>query len=202
MNLTLSLAWRYLRGRGSRSLLTTLAVVFGVMLTFGLNGILPAMLEAFNHNLLSAAGKVDLIVTSAYNQPFRPGVVDRVRSVPQVTTASPGVQRIAPLPRSADAAPDALAQLIVVGIDLATVNGVHDFPLSAGRMLAPGDESAVVLNSDLADELGLGVGDQLLLPAAGGTARFRVVGLLSSVTVPGQEQVYLTLPAAQERRRP
>jgi len=198
VKLTFTLAWRYLRGRGSRSLLTTLAVVFGVMLTFGLNGILPAMVEAFNHNLLSAAGRVDLTVTSALNQPFRADVVDRILAVPQVASASPGVQRVAPLPRNVDAPPDALAQLVVVGIDLASVGTVHDFPLAAGRMLAAGDNAAVVLNSDLAGQLALGVGDQLVLPAAGGTARFRVIGLLSSVTVPGQEQVFLTLPAAQQ----
>lgn len=198
MKLTLTLAWRYLRGRGTRSLLTTLAVVFGVMLTFGLNGILPSMVEAFTHNLLAAAGKVDLTVTSAYNQPFRPDVVDRLLTVPGVATASPGVQRVAPLPRSADAAPDALAQVVVVGIDLPTVGGVHDFPVASGRMLAAGDGNSVVMNADLASELGLGVGDQLVLPAAGGTARFRVVGTLSTATVPGQEQVYLTLPAAQQ----
>jgi len=198
VKLTLTLAWRYLRGRGTRSLLTTLAVIFGVMLTFGLNGILPAMVEAFNHNLLSAAGRVDLTVTSAFNQPFRADVVDRMLAVPQVASAIPGVQRIAPLPRSADAPPDALAQVVVVGIDLAGVGRVHDFPLAAGRMLTAGDNAAVVLNSDLAGQLALGVGDRLVLPAAGGTARFRVIGLLSSVTVPGQEQVYLTLPAAQQ----
>lgn len=198
MKLVLTLAWRYLRGRGTRSLLTTLAVVFGVMLTFGLNGILPAMTEAFTRNLLSAAGKVDLTVTSTYNQPFGPGVVDRVLAVPDVATASPGVQRVAPLPRSADAPPDALAQLVVVGVDLGTAQSVHDFPLTAGRMLAAGDGGSVVLNADLAAELALGVGDQLVLPSAGGTARFRVVGLLATATVPGQEQVYLTLPAAQQ----
>jgi putative ABC transport system permease protein len=65
-------------------------------------------------------------------------------------------------------------------------------------MLAAGDSSSVVLNADLAAELGLDLGDQLVLPAAGGTARFRVIGLLTTATVPGQEQVYLTLPAAQQ----
>lgn len=198
MRLSLTLAWRYLRGRGARSLLTTLAVVFGVMLTFGLNGILPAMVDAFTHNLLSAAGKVDLTVTSAYNQPFKPDVVNKLLAVPQVAAATPGVQRTVPLPRSADAPADALAQLVVVGTDVATAGKVHDFPLASGRMLAAGDDTSVVLNSDLAAELGLGLGDQLVLPAAGGTARFRVIGLLSTVTVPGQEQVYVTLPAAQQ----
>ncbi len=196
--MTLALAWRYLRGRGARSLLTTLAVVFGVMLTFGLNGILPAMVEAFTHNLLSAAGKVDLTVTSAYNQPFRPDVVNTLLRVQGVAVASPGVQRTVPLPASADAGPDALAQLVVSGIDLATAERVHDFPLASGRMLGPADNAAVVMNADLAEELVLGLGDQLVLPAAGGTARFTVVGLLSTATVPGQEQVFLTLPAAQQ----
>jgi len=196
--MTLALAWRYLRGRGARSLLTTLAVVFGVMLTFGLNGILPAMMEAFTHNLLSAAGKVDLTVTSSYNQPFRPDVVNTLLRVPGVAVASPGVQRTVPLPASADAGPDALAQLVVSGIDLATAARVHDFPLASGRMLGPADTAAVVMNADLADELSLGLGDRLVLPAAAGTARFTVVGLLSTATVPGQEQVFLTLPAAQQ----
>lgn len=196
--MTLTLAWRYLRGRGARSLLTTLAVVFGVMLTFGLNGILPAMVEAFTHNLLSAAGKVDLTVTSAYNQPFKPDVVTTLLRVPQVQVASPGVQRTVPLPPTADAAPDALAQVVVVGIDLATAAEVHDYPLASGRMLAPGDDAAVVLNADLADQLSLRLGDRVVLPAAGGTVRFTVIGLLSTATVPGQEQVYLTLPAAQQ----
>lgn len=198
MKLSATLAWRYLRGRGLRSLLTTLAVVLGVMLTFGLNGILPTLLDAFTHNLLSAAGKVDLTVTSAYNQPFLPDVIDRLRSVPQLATVSPGVQRTVPLPLGADAPADALAQLVVVGIDLPTVRGVRDFPLEAGRMLSSGDNAAVVLNADLAAQLRLGLGDQLVLPAAGGTARFRVIGLLLGATIGGQEQVFVTLPAAQQ----
>ncbi|MFZ1911229.1 MAG: ABC transporter permease, partial [Propionicimonas sp.] len=198
MTLVPTLAWRYLRGRGARSLLTTLAVVFGVMLTFGLNGILPAMVDAFTHNLLSAAGKVDLTVTSAYNQPFDPDVVDRLAGVPQIDTVSPGVQRTAPLPHEANDSADRLAQVVVVGVDVTSATRIHDFRLAQGRMLTAGDAATVVLNSDLADELGLRVGDNLVLPAAGGTSRFRVVGLLDEATLPGQEQVYLTLGAAQQ----
>ena len=198
MTLVPTLAWRYLRGRGARSLLTTLAVVVGVMLTFGLNGILPAMVDAFTHNLLSAAGKVDLTVTSAYNQPFDPDVVDRLAGVPQIDTVSPGVQRTAPLPHEANDSADSLAQVVVVGVDVTSATRIHDFRLAQGRMLAAGDAATVVLNSDLADELGLRVGDNLVLPAAGGTSRFRVVGLLDEATLPGQEQVYLTLGAAQQ----
>jgi putative ABC transport system permease protein len=198
VNLTLTLAWRYLRGRGTRSLLTTLAVVFGVMLTFGLNGILPAMVDAFTRNLLVASGKVDLTVTSAYNQPFSRAVVDRLLSVPQVSSASPEVTGTVPLPQAADAAADALAQVVVVGFDVGSISRVRDFAVVQGRMLGAGDSTGLVLNSDLATELDLRVGGQLVLPAAGGTIRFTVVGLLNTATVPGAEQVYVTLPAAQQ----
>ncbi|MFZ0529969.1 MAG: FtsX-like permease family protein, partial [Propionicimonas sp.] len=109
----------------------------------------------------------------------------------------PGAQRAVPLPRSADAPADALAQVTVVGLDVPTASRVRDFPLVSGRMLGAGDRTAVVLNADLAEELGLSLGSELVLPAAGGTARFTVVGLLDNATLPGQEQVFMTLGAAQ-----
>lgn len=194
----LTLAWRYLRGRGLRSMLTVLAVVFAVMLSFGLNGILPAMTQAFTHNLRSASGRIDLTVTSSYNQPFRSEVVDQILGVPQVATASPGVQRVIPLPQNLAGSPDAPSQVGLVGLDVASASAVRDFVLGEGRMLEADDRTAVVMNADLAAELGLGVGGELVLPASGGTTRFRVVGLLNEATLPGQEQVYVTLGAAQQ----
>ncbi len=197
MSIQFTLAWRYLRGRGLRSLLTTLAVVFGVMLIFGLNGIIPTMIDAFSRNLLSAAGRIDLTVTSALNQPFGLDVLDKVTAVRGVAAATPQVQRIAPLPRKEDAPADALVQLSVIGIDPNTVGEIRDFPLSSGRVLVSGDGQSAVLSADLAQQLGLQLGGTLTLPAAGGTERFRVVGLLSTATVPGQEQVFVPLRAAQ-----
>ena len=93
------LAWRYLRGRGIRTFLTTLAVVFGVALIFGLNGLLPAFLQAFNRNLLTTAGNIDVTITSAFAQEFPSSVVDQVTRVPGVALASPQIQRIVPLPQ-------------------------------------------------------------------------------------------------------
>ncbi len=198
MKLTVALAWRYLRGRGARSLLTTLAVVFGVMLTFGLNGILPAMVDAFTRNLMTSAGKVDLTVTSTFNQPFSASVVDKLLTLPQIAVASPGAQGIAPLPRVQDAPANALAQVTVTGLDLSTANQLRDYSLSEGRLLSASDDTSVMLNADLADQLSLRIGDALVLPSAGGSTRFRVAGLLNAATLPGNEQVFVTLAAAQQ----
>lgn len=70
----LTLAVRYLWGCKTRTFLTTLAVVFGVMVIFGLNGLLPTMMTAFRQNMLAAAGKVDLTVTSVTSGSLETGV--------------------------------------------------------------------------------------------------------------------------------
>ena len=198
MTLSATLAWRYLIGRGARSLLTTLAVALGVMLTFGLNGITPALEAAFTRSLLSSAGQIDLTVTDSYNQSFPATVADRVAAVPGVAAVSPETQRTAPLPPSPDPGPDDVTQLTVIGIDPSRAAKVRDFPLAAGRMLTSGDGFALVLPGDLAARMGVGVGDAIVLPSALGTARFKVVGLLSSASVPGESQVFVPLAAAQQ----
>ncbi len=63
MNLQFTLAWRYLAGRKLRTFLTTLAVIFGVMVIFGMNIILPSMVAAFQANALAAGGVVDVSIT-------------------------------------------------------------------------------------------------------------------------------------------
>lgn len=193
------LAWRYLRGRGLRSLLTTLAVVFGVMLVFGLNGILPAMMDAFGKSMLAGAGKIDITVSSAFKQPIDRTVLDRVARTPGIRAAAAEVQQVAPLPQTRDVpASDRVAQVEVIGIDPATATLVRDLPIDAGRGLVTGDGDVTVLSADLAGRLGLALGDELALPSAVGTTRFTLVGLLATPTTPGEEQVFVPLRAAQQ----
>ena len=106
-----TLAWRYLRGRGLRSALTTLAVALGVMLVFGLNGITPTLVEAFTRSMMSAAGRIDLTVSSAFHQPIPADVLDTVTRTPGVAAASGEVQQPAPLVRRDRSADPKLARL-------------------------------------------------------------------------------------------
>jgi len=57
MNIQFMLAARYLSRRKLRTFLTTLAVIFGVMIIFALNGMLPSFLQAFRQNMLAATGQ-------------------------------------------------------------------------------------------------------------------------------------------------
>ena len=59
MNLQFTLAARYLLGRKLRTALTTLAIIFGVVLIFGMNAVLPTVLAALQANVQGAEGNVD-----------------------------------------------------------------------------------------------------------------------------------------------
>src|SRR5262249_171520 len=74
-NLYVTLAARYLWGRKLRTALTTLAIVFGVLLIFGMNILLPTMLAAFQSNMLAAAGQVDVTITHKTGEAFSPNVL-------------------------------------------------------------------------------------------------------------------------------
>jgi putative ABC transport system permease protein len=194
-----TLAWRYLKGRGLRTLLTTLAVVLGVMLMFGMNGILPSMITAFRAATLSSAGQVDLSVTSDTSGTFGIDVFRKVARVPGVVGATPSLRRLAALPPKPGVVDltTQVSAVTVIGVDPGTVTAVRSFPLATGRFLSGSDGDVVVMAEDLAVRLGLHAGDAFVLPSSVGSQRFTVIGLLSVPSVPGQDEVFVPLASAQ-----
>lgn len=196
---SLGLAWRYLRGRGLRSMLTSLAVALGVMLVFGLNGVLPTIMQTFNRSILSTSGQIDFSVTSTLSQPFPTTVLDKISRVDGIALATGEVEQQAPLPVRKDVpVADQVTAVTVVGVDPSVTGRIRDYPIVEGRVLSTTDTSSVVLAADLAGRLGLRVGSELALPSQVGTTKFTVVGLLSTPTVGGQERAYVPLSAAQQ----
>ena len=195
MRIALTLAWRYLFGRGARSLLTTLAVSLGVMLAFGLNGISPALEAAFTRNLLSSAGAVDLSVADASGQPFAVEIADRVARTPAVAAVSPELQRTVILP---DSSTSSIDQLTLVGVDPRLAPHVRDLTVDAGRGLAAGDRAVMLVTADLAGRLGMTIGESLAVPSATGSTKLRLVGLLAGSGVPGEDQAFIPLAEAQQ----
>jgi putative ABC transport system permease protein len=193
MSVALKLAWRYLWGRKLRTALTTLAVVLGVAVLFGMNSLLPSFLATFQKSLLTASGKVDLSVTSESGDTFSSDVLAKIGSVPGIDVASPSLHRNASLP----ADKFSVGQVSVAGIDPTSAMKLHDYTVVAGRFLQPGDGNVVVIPKDLAAQLKVKVGSDLTLPSSVGTTRFRVVGLLNAPNVPGVQEIYVPLSAAQ-----
>lgn len=198
MSISFTLARRYMAGRKLRTFLTTLAIVLGVMLIFGLNGVLPGMMDAMNKAMLASVGEVDLTVESDSGALFEPDVLEKVAGVDGVAAATPVLRRNVALPLEPDYG---TTNITVTGIDPATAADVRSYPVAEGRMLTEADEddsaNAVVLPATTAEKMGLGVGDELLVPSATGVTRFEVVGTLDSPTPPASDEVYTTLSASQ-----
>ncbi len=192
MNVSATLAWRYLIGRPGRTVLTTLAITLGVALIFGLNGIMPGLSDVFTQTLFAAAGQVDLTVSSPSGGNFERTVADQVGRVTGIAVATPSLRKSVTMPTGSP-----VSVVTVVGIDPRTSPKVHTFNVSAGRLLNDGDAGQVVIGSDTAQTLGLHVGSTLKIPTVAGTESFTIVGLLANGSSPSAPEVYVTLPGAQ-----
>lgn len=190
---------RYLNGRKLRTLLTTLAIVFGVAMIFAVNLILPSVQEAFKQTLTSVTG-ADLSVTSTSGESFAPEpVLQQVAAVEQVRAVTGILHRQFSLPAlSGGEALGSTTQIELIGVDPLTVQDVHPFVISEGRFLEPDDSGKVVLPAgivELAPELGVGTTFPLI--TAGGLKFYTVVGLLAEQGNLSAPQMYVTLADAQ-----
>ncbi len=211
MNVQLTLALRYLSGRKLRTALTTLAVVFGVAILFGMNSLLPAMVQMMRQGMLATAGQADLTVTSVGEAPFSSSKLDELRGVAGIAVLDGSLQRMVLLPAAlvpAQPAPVGISKpgmapaqsvnsVLAVGLDLKTAQTIRTYPLVEGRFLEAGDTTAVAMPESLATKLKLKVGDTFTLPAAVGTTSFTLVGMLASRPGLGAEPIYMPLATAQ-----
>ncbi len=192
MSTSATLAWRYMRGRPGRTVLTTVAITLGVALIFGLNGMLPGLTDLFTKTLFAAAGQVDLSVSSQSGGTFDPGIASKVSAVPGVAVATPSVRRSVGMPNGTP-----VNIITLAGIDPRTAPRVHSFNVASGRLLNDGDAGSVVIGSDTAGKLGLHVGSSWRIPTVAGTESFNVVGLLANGSSPSAPEVYVTVGDAQ-----
>lgn len=199
---TLTLAFRYLLGRKLRTTLTTLAVIFGVLLIFGMNTILPTMIAALQANVQGAEGNTDFTITNLSGEPFPAEITTRIQDLDGVRAVSASLQRIVNLPANfVDGDParhDRLTSIKLTGITPELARSVRSYPVVSGRYLQDSDSAAAVISQTLADAFTIKVGDTLRLPSATGTVSLTIVGILPARLDPGNEEVLVTLPQAQE----
>ena len=201
MNLQLTLAARYLNGRKLRTFLTTLAVVFGVVVIFGMNIILPTMLTALQTNMQGAEGTVDFSVTHISSEPFPQTVADKLQGVDGVRVYASYLTRTINIPanfydKDANKA-DTITALSLVGINPEEARSLRSYPIVTGRYLTADDSSSALISRTLADALKIDVGGTFRIPSVDGTTELTVVGILPAQLFAGNEQVLVNLPEAQ-----
>jgi len=201
MNLQFTLAARYLLGQKLRTALTTLAIVFGVLLVFGMNTVLPTLLAALQANVQGAEGNVDFTITNTSGQPFPENVIAPLLKLNGVRAVSGSLNRTINLPANfIDHDPDRtdrLTALNLIGIMPEQARSVRAYPIVEGRYLEDSDSSAAVISQTLADELSVGIGDTFSLPTPNGVTKLTVIGLLPGNISNSTEEVLVNLPQAQ-----
>jgi len=201
MNLQLTLAARYLNGRRLRTFLTTLAVVFGVLVIFGMNIILPTMLAALQANVQGAEGMVDFSVTHISGEPFPQTVTDKLKSVDGIRVYASSLTRTINIPADFyDQDPnkaDTITALSLEGINPEGERSIRAFSIVAGRYLENSDTNAVIISRTLADDLKVDVGGTIRIPSADGTTELTVAGILPAQLTTGNEQILVNLPEVQ-----
>ncbi len=201
-SIQLTLAYRYLLGRKLRTFLTTLAIIFGVLLIFGMNTILPTMIAALQANVQGAEGNADFTITSASGGAFDPAAAETLRTIDGVRAVSASLHRTINLPADFvdgnPARPDTLLAVNLVGLTPEVARSIRAYPIVAGRYLNDSDTAAAVITQTLADSFSVRVGDTLTLPSTTGTTQLTIVGLLPGRIAPGNEEVFVPLWQAQK----
>jgi putative ABC transport system permease protein len=202
MGIRLTLAARYLAGRKLRAFLTTLAVVFGVLVIFGMNILVPTMLQSFQAGMMAATDAVDLTATLKSGNAFPAATLDKLSGIEGLRSMQGILARSVNLPADFyDHDPkmaDRVAALSLIGLEPGTARTVRPYVVRDGRFLQKDDTDAAVITASLAESIGLKLGDALSLPTAEGLVRLTIVGLRSPRALPGNEEVLVTLAEAQK----
>jgi putative ABC transport system permease protein len=198
MNLQLTLAARYLRGRKLRTFLTTLAIVIGVMVIFGTGIYLPSFTDAFQKSLFLASGQADVMITHKTGEAFSASTLNKIKAINGIAVIAGSLERVINLPPKFYGKNSTVNALSLVGIDPTKAPDLHDYRVSQGRFLEQGDGNVAVISERLADELGVKLNDTLKLPTPQGVAKLEIVGLLPGRALIGNEQVLVTLDRAQK----
>ena len=195
------LAARYLKGRLQRSVLTTLAITFGVAILFGMNGLLPPMLDAFRHSMYTSAGQVDLTITSASNGTFDQNALDTIKGIDGIAEATAYLSKTITLPTILGGSSDTLngvSSINLTGVDPEQAQKTRIYSMLSGRFLTPEDTNAVVLSQTLAANLKLDLGNTLTIPSANGKTDLTVIGIMNVTSPTAISQVMVPLSTAQQ----
>jgi len=202
MNLQLTLAVRYLSGRKLRTALTTLAVIFGVTLIFGMYAVLPTMIAAMQANVQGAEGETDFTITSLTGDSFPAQAAGSLNEIDGVRALASSLERTINLPAdfvdNNPARPDRVIAVNLVGVTPEEARGVRAYPIVAGRYLSGSDTASAVIAQTLADAFSANIGDSIRLPSISGLTELTVVGLLPASIGSENEIVLVNLPQAQK----
>ncbi|HEY7151867.1 MAG TPA: FtsX-like permease family protein, partial [Solirubrobacterales bacterium] len=194
-----SLAFRQVRARRLRSLLTAAGIVLGVGMILGVLLLTVTIHRTFTDLFDSVYGRTDLIVSGVGGDSVPRSTLGKARGVPDVEEALGNVTGVFTLvDRAGRASSDSSSRLNVAGESVAAA-GLSDSRTVAGRDARHGME--ISLQESWADANGISPGDGVRLATPSGVKRLRVVGLFQFTTgLDFGGQGFARIPLAPARR--
>jgi putative ABC transport system permease protein len=174
------LAWRGLRARPLRTLLTTAGVALGVAVLYAGLSTNAAIDASVERTVETLVGRADLRVSTFGEAGLSTTTLDAIAATDGVAVAAPAIERRTYLGVDLLAPGDDLpTPVTVVGIDPASEPGVHDLTLASGAPLERADEASVLVTPTLAREDGLSIGETIEIQGPGEPGAYRVIGILA-----------------------
>ena len=178
MSLT-NLAFRSLRARPLRAVLSTLGVALGVAVLFAGMATSAGVDASVRSTVNDLVGRSDLRVAAFGETGLTPETVALIGGTPGVAIAAPALERRTYLAGSLDDSAALPPPVTVLGIDPVTDARLHDLVLVAGSPLNSPDEHSALITEHLAAQDGLAVGSPISMQAAGDPVDYRVVGIVA-----------------------
>ncbi|MCC6190711.1 MAG: ABC transporter permease [Anaerolineales bacterium] len=206
----LVLALRNMRVRWMRTALTCLGIVLGVAVILAIAITNESTLRSLRSVFDEASGRASLVVlpTAGDGEGLDETAAARAAGQPGVVTAAPTVIGTTLLARDVESWQFAVSlsgqavgsSLQILGVDPELDPLVRQYALAGGRWLQ-GEAYEAVLSETYAGDKDLRVGDDLVIVAAGGQERLRIVGLVrregAGLLNDGQV-AFVPLPVAQD----
>jgi putative ABC transport system permease protein len=175
------LAWRGLRARPLRTILSASGVALGVaVLSAGLatNAGIDA---AVDRSVTASLGRADLQISSFGETGLSTETLASIRALPGVDVAAPAFIRRTYLGTDLFGPGPLPAPVTIIGIDPAAEPGVHDLGLVDGAPLGadPGAGQDAIITTTLARQDELTVGSRISIQGIDAPVYLRVVGILA-----------------------
>jgi putative ABC transport system permease protein len=175
MRLVRLLSLPYFARHRLRSLLTLAGIALGVAVLVAMYEANESVLAGLRQTITHIAGAADLQV-SAGDTGIPEDLLDRVRAVREVGSASPVVEAVVGTGRSGQ------GNLLVLGVDMTSDQGIRDYDLGGSELDDPlvflAQPDSIMIGADFASRNGLALGSRLVLETVEGARRFTVRGLL------------------------
>jgi putative ABC transport system permease protein len=175
-----SLAWRGLRARPGRTLLSIVGIALGVGVLFASLATDAGIEASIDRTVRDLVGQADLRVSAFQDERLSPETVAAIEAAPGVVVAAPVLEKRTFLEQDADSVDATNPPVTIIAVDPAREARVRDLGVIRGTPLSGPEAFGVVITETLAADVGLDVGSQVRVtvgPGSGPTS-LDVVGVL------------------------